>query len=341
MPQDAERLHAGSGGRVGADDHALQLLEFARDPQRVQSGELVAVVHDLDRALAALAQAGDLLERQRGVAAIDVADDVGVGLEHDVLVDVARARHRGPPVWMVEFMPYLRDHATIFFASSPALTEPSPISPSHFTPALGHLGEVFLDHALLDDRCAGMHLHAAGAEGVEAALRGDRERLEADDVLGTAGQMHLAGGDHRGDAAVEEGVDPAELALPRRPVAEHRVHVAVDQAGRDGAALGVDRHLRLIEIEIPGLADRGDAAVDGDDRVGIEDRPREIAGEQQPDIPDHQLAGRTRRSRDIRHRPPRAFRVSGDNPAYPPRAIKRCQLHPSYRASRDRRGELR
>ena len=44
----------------------------------------------------------------------------------------------------------------------------------------------------------------------------------------------------RGDAAMEKAVDPAELILARRPVAEHRMHMAVDETGTDGGALGVD-----------------------------------------------------------------------------------------------------
>ena len=41
----------------------------------------------------------------------------------------------GPPVWIVDWMPYLRAQPTIFFASSPVLTPPRPISPSSLTPA--------------------------------------------------------------------------------------------------------------------------------------------------------------------------------------------------------------
>jgi len=41
----------------------------------------------------------------------------------------------GPPVWIVLWIPCLRAQATICLASSPALTEPRPTSPSSFTPA--------------------------------------------------------------------------------------------------------------------------------------------------------------------------------------------------------------
>src|SRR5207302_11080202 len=56
---------------------------------------LVAVVNELEAALAALADAADLVVGERGVAAIDVTDHVGVGLQHHVLVDQAGAGDRG------------------------------------------------------------------------------------------------------------------------------------------------------------------------------------------------------------------------------------------------------
>ena len=49
----------------------------------------------LEAALAALANAADLIVRQGGMAAIDMADHVGVGLQHHILVDEARARSFG------------------------------------------------------------------------------------------------------------------------------------------------------------------------------------------------------------------------------------------------------
>ncbi len=42
-----------------------------------------------------------------------------------------------------------------------------------------------------------------------------------------------------------------------------------------------------------GAADRGDAAVDRDDRVGVEDRPREVAAQHQADVADHQFGRRS------------------------------------------------
>ena len=94
MRHDAERLRARASGSVGPEDHPLQLAELARRAQRQQGGALVPVVHQLEAALAALAQANDLIVGQGGMAAVDMADDVGVGLQHHVLVDEARAGDR-------------------------------------------------------------------------------------------------------------------------------------------------------------------------------------------------------------------------------------------------------
>ena len=60
--------------------------------------------------------------------------------------------------------------------------------------------------------------------------------------------------------------------------------------GRDGAALGIDDEVGLVGIDILALADRRDAAVDGNDRIGIEDRLAEIAREQQADVAHDELA---------------------------------------------------
>ena len=49
--------------------------------------------------------------------------------------------------------------------AAPVLTEPSPISPTRFTPAGRHLGEVVLLEPQLEDRRAGMDLHARRAAG--------------------------------------------------------------------------------------------------------------------------------------------------------------------------------
>ena len=109
--------------------------------------------------------------------------------------------------------------------------------------------------------------------------------------LGAAGQVHLAGRNHGGDAAMHAAVDPAELALTRRPVTEDRVHVAIDQPGRDAGPVAVDDCRRTFGVAVFLFADRGDQAIDDDQRVGLEDRAIDITGEQETDALDHNLAG--------------------------------------------------
>ncbi len=102
--------------------------------------------------------------------------------------------------------------------------------------------------ALFDHRRTGQHFHAAAdtrsAHAFERALRRDRQRLHADDVLRTSWQMHFAGRDHRRHAAIQVRFDPAHLVLARRPVAEDRMHVRIDQARRDRGAFAIDRGAR-------------------------------------------------------------------------------------------------
>ena len=101
--------------------------------------------------------------------------------------------------------------------------------------------------------------------------------------------MDFARRDHGGDAAVQKTVDPADLVLPRRPVAGDGMNVAVDQAGRNSGAIGIDDGGGAFGIDVRGAADGGDPAVLGDDGVGIEDRLLHGAGEHEPDIADHQF----------------------------------------------------
>src|SRR5262249_17522971 len=182
-PQDAGRLPARARRRVRPQYHAVELLQLVGGVERVERGRLVAVVDDLDRARAFLAERADLVDRQRGVAAVDVADDVGVGLQHHVLVDQAGAGDRraaGVDRALDAVLARPRHHLPGFPA---ALDAAEADLAQELHARLGQLLEVALDHALLDHRRARMHFDAAGVEGVEGALRRDGERLHADDVL--------------------------------------------------------------------------------------------------------------------------------------------------------------
>jgi hypothetical protein len=96
-------------------------------------------------------------------------------------------------------------------------------------------------------------------------------------------------------------VDPADLVLARRPVASDRMDVAVDQARRDGGAVGINNGGGALGVDVLEAADRRDPAVLGHDRVGIQDRLFQRPRQQQPDIADHQLAGTGRLGCVVRH----------------------------------------
>src|SRR4029078_4339221 len=68
---------------------------LARGAQREQRRTLIAVVNQFEATFAAFTDAADLVVGQRGVAAIDVTDHVGVGFQHHVLVDQAGTGNRG------------------------------------------------------------------------------------------------------------------------------------------------------------------------------------------------------------------------------------------------------
>ena len=68
------------------------------------------------------------------------------------------------------------------------------------------------------------------------------------------------------------------------------MHVAVDQPWRHRRPAGID-DAGTVHIEIGRAADAGDAAVGDEDRVGIENRRREIAAQNEADVADHEPAG--------------------------------------------------
>ena len=134
-----------------------------------------------------------------------------------------------------------------------------------------------------------MDLDAGGAEILVPALARDRHRLEPDDIPRPAGGVDLAGGDHRGDAAVEARIDPVELALARRVVADHRMDMAVDEAGAERHAHGIDHRRRAVGVEVLGVAHRDDPVARADDAVAVDQRLLDAAREDLADIADDEL----------------------------------------------------
>src|SRR6266542_3526624 len=81
----------------------------------------------------------------------------------------------------------------------------------------GKFLEIVFDHALFKHRRAGIDLHTTRAKRMEGTLREDGHRFQADDVLRTAGRVHLPRRDHGGNTTVQAALDPAELVLAGRP----------------------------------------------------------------------------------------------------------------------------
>ena len=154
---------------------------------------------------------------------------------------------------------------------------------------LGQILEVLLDHAMLDHRRAGMHLDPRGPEILVPALRRNRHRLEAHDVLGTARHVHLAGRNQRRDPAVQRAVDPVQLLLARRVIAHDRVHVTVDQPRAQPGLVGIDHAGRPVGIQIPLRPDRTDLAIKTNHAIPVDQRLLEPSREDLRDVADHQL----------------------------------------------------
>ena len=291
----------------------MQLAEVACRLDRGDRHPLVAVMDDLDGAAAALAELADMRLRQAGMAAVDVADDVGIGLQHGVPVDQPAAGDGGAAGMDGALdAVFARPGDHLRAPRSRIFTEPRPTSPSKVTPAAANSAK-----SLSTMPCSSTGAPASTFTPAGRALKKARwavigQGLQANDVLRPAGQVHLAGRDHRGDAAVQEALDPADLVLPRRPVAEDRVDMAVHQAGRDGAAMRVDHAVgRAAPGQFGGAADAGDPAILDQDRIGIEQRRGEVAREQQADIPHQGPALRGSRRLLHRHRPNPLLRGGG------------------------------
>ena len=67
--------------------------------------------------------------------------------------------------------------------------------------------------------------------------------------------------------------------------------MAVDQTGTERDAMGVDHRRRAGGVAVLLLAERGNLAVLGDQRVGVKDRVLQRARQHQADILDDQLLG--------------------------------------------------
>ena len=120
-------------GRVRAENYPVKLLEFSCRPQREQGGPLISCCGDnLQGPRHFLHSATISIIGQRGEAAIDVPDHIGIGCEHALSIRLEPGIE-GPPVWMVLSILNLRAQATIWRAVAPSFTLPRPTSPSIFS----------------------------------------------------------------------------------------------------------------------------------------------------------------------------------------------------------------
>ena len=298
---DAKRLHTRTGRRIGTQDDARQVAHLARGAERIERRPFVAIVHDLETSLAALADAADLRIRERRMTAIDVADHIRARLQHHIGIDEAGAGDRGSARVNGRLDAVFARPAHHALGRRAILDATKADFPQQCHAGLGQLGKIVLFHARLDTRRAGNHLDAARTESRKSPLRGYRQRLQADDVARPSGGVNLAGRNHAGDAAMQRRIDPTELVLPRRPVACDRMHMAIDEARGKSCAHGIDDGRGAGGIDILGPADGDDPAMLACYRVGIEYRVGKIAAQQQPDIADDQFASGGRSGRIVGH----------------------------------------
>src|SRR6201987_1646183 len=89
----------------------------------------------------------------------------------------------------------------------------------HTDTGSGEVTKILFGHLLLDDRRSRDDLYTTGAEGREGTLPGTRPRVEPHNIWGGPRKMDSPGGLQGRAPAMPKAVEPADLALARRPVA--------------------------------------------------------------------------------------------------------------------------
>ena len=128
---------------------------------------------------------------------------------------------------------------------------------------------------------------AAGGGGGDHRERGDEIGRQI--LVVEAGHVQFAGRDHGGGAAVQVIADPADGVLGRRPFAEHRMDVAVDQARHHRAAAGVEHG---VGAGVGRRIERRDGAAFDQQRFHRRLRLRDVAGEELADVLDEERGHR-------------------------------------------------
>ena len=169
-PQNAERLHPRPRRRVCPENHPLRLPQFERCAHGQQAGTLIPVMDYLDAAPTLLAKTNDLVIREGSMATINMADDVGIGLQHHVLVDETGARDRratgvNGALHTVFARPgnhLLRRIANLHRAEAHLAEKLNPSFREGF--------EILLHHTFFNHRRTGQDLYAGGAEIIVPTL---------------------------------------------------------------------------------------------------------------------------------------------------------------------------
>src|SRR5262245_9948673 len=103
-------------------------------------------------------------------------------------------------------------------------------------------------------------------------------------MVGAAGNMHLAGRNAGGCAAVQIALQEADRLLLRRVVAERDMDVAVDQSWAGGRAIGVDHQVALLELIFPDRSNFREHTVVHQDRVTVGEWIAPVSSYDGPDI---------------------------------------------------------
>ena len=221
---------ARSRGAVGADHQAGELSATRHERRDLTRGLHVPVVDDLDPRRRLVQDPLHVIERERRRTAVHVPGDVGLHLHHEVRADdaapgdrgAARVHHHPHPARLRPAR-HLGGDGGILHARDPDLADQRDAG-------RGHLPEVGLGQAGLQQDGARVHLDARRTQVRERLVRQDRERLHARGIGRATRRVRLAGRDHRRRPAVQVRIDEVDLELSRREVAEHRMRVVVAEA---------------------------------------------------------------------------------------------------------------
>ena len=223
------------------------------------------------------------------MAAIDMSNNIGSGFQNHIGVNQARAGDRRPAGVNGGLNAIFAGPVHHLPRGFAVLDGPQPHFAHQGHARIGEVLEVLLLHPVFDDRRARMNLDAGGPEILVPTLRGNRHGLEADHILGPPGHMHLARRDQRCHPAVQGAVDPMQLLLSGRVIADDRVNMAVDQSRRQRDPLGIDNGVRPVAIQIAFLTPLRDFTVDCDQAVGVQNGVFHLARQHLSNVLDDEL----------------------------------------------------